>query len=271
MRTCSCRNIGQLCIFIQIYKARNPLVLPSGDLLNLVIAFQELWNAVFCVTIWHQNYIIKQVKSKHTACVQLNVCITAAESLPISCYFLLVASEEAMHSLFWSINGVMWPLCCWEKRWEVLGAIFICTSAFPLLSCMVAFFWFWVLVLIDRNIQSSNEYVHIRAFWIPDHLCWEWCSSNCLAWMQIGSCEGAQGAAAGLSSDNLGSHLLWSSWDPPFISVYNCFFAKLAFNLTVVLAGSFAPPIIPQIMRDPSFPNVLFRGRDSFLHEFFKS
>lgn len=100
---------------------------------------------------------------------------------------------------------------------------------------------------------------------------WEWCSANCLASMQIGSCEGAQGAAAGLSSDNLGSHLLWSSWDPPFISVYNCFFAKLAFNLTVVLAGSFAPPIVPQIMRDPSFPNVLFRGRDSFLHEFFKS
>lgn len=99
---------------------------------------------------------------------------------------------------------------------------------------------------------------------------WEWCSANCLASMQIGSCEGAQGAAAGLSSDNLGSHLLWSSWDPPFISVYNCFFAKLAFNLTVVLAGSFAPPIIPQIMRDPSFPNVLFRGRDSFLHEFFQ-
>ena len=87
---------------------------------------------------------------------------------------------------------------------------------------------------------------------------WEWCSANCLASMQIGSCEGAQGAAAGLSSDNLGSHLLWSSWDPPFISVYNCFFAKLAFNLTVVLAGSFAPPIVPQIMRDPSFPNVLF-------------
>lgn len=99
---------------------------------------------------------------------------------------------------------------------------------------------------------------------------WEWCSANCLASMQIGSCEGAQGAAAGLSSDNLGSHLLWSSWDPPFTSVYNCFFAKLAFNLTVVLAGSFAPPIIPQIMRDPSFPNVLFRGRDSFLHEFFQ-
>lgn len=135
MRTC--RNVRQLCIFIQIYRARNPLVLPSGDLLNLVIAFQELQNAVFCVTLWHRDYAIKQVKFKHIACVQLNICITAAESLPISCCFLLVASEEAMHSFFWSVNGVTWPLCCCEKWCEVLGALLICTGAFPVLPCMV--------------------------------------------------------------------------------------------------------------------------------------
>lgn len=49
------------------------------------------------------------------------------------------------------------------------------------------------------------------------------------------------------------------------------FFAELAFKLTVVLACSFAPPIMPQFMRDPSFPNVLFRARDTFLCESFKS